>query len=164
MASGTFFERLRTLDIRIWASIGASLLLIAGVMWIVPFTPSSDNFTFDTSRRDIAQARFIEIEQPTEGKIVDGSDADFYRIKPAPSAVRLDVHMANGSKALIPSIRIYDTTKNLVVEKSKEYIKKPGADLDCTFLAQSRMTYYIEVMGQRNTIGPYMLTVSIRKP
>jgi hypothetical protein len=164
MAYGTFFERMRSVDIRVWASIGASLLLIAGVMWIIPFTPNSDNFTFDTARRDIAQAAFIEIEKPVQGRIVDGSDADFYRIKPAQSAVRLDVHIANGSKALIPSIRIYDTTKNLVVEKSKEYIKRPGADLDCTFLAQSSMTYYVEVMGQRNTIGPYTLTVSIRKP
>ena len=164
MASGTFFERLRNLDIRVWAAIGAAILLIGGVMWIVPFTPDSSNFTFDTSRRDVAQARFIELGTPVPGNIVDGSDADFYRIKPAPSAVRMDVHMANGSKTLIPSIRIYDTTKNLVVEKSKEYVKSPGVDLDCTFLAQSRMTYYVEVMSQRNTIGPYTLTVSVRKP
>jgi hypothetical protein len=164
MASGAFFERLRALDIRIWASIGASLLLIGGVMWIIPFTPDSNNFAFDTSRRDAAQARMIEVETPVQGGIVDGSDADFYRIKPVESAVRMDVHMANGSKALIPAIRVYDTTKNLVAEKSKEYIQKPGADLDCTFLAQSRMTYYVEVMSQRNTIGPYTLTVSIRKP
>ena len=164
MPSDTFWERMRSADIRIWASIGAALLLIGGVMWIIPFTPASNNFTFDTARRDIAQARFIEIDIPVEGKIVDGSDADFYRIKPVPSSVRMDVHMANYSKALIPSIRIYDTSKNLVVEKSKEYARSPGADLDCTFLAQSNMTYYVEVMGQRNTIGPYTLTVSIRKP
>ena len=164
MASDTLWERIQSVDVRIWAAIGASLLLIAGVMWIVPFTPSSDNFAFDTTRRDIAQARFIDMATPVQGGIVDGSDADFYRIKPARSAVRLDVHMANGSKTLIPSIRIYDTTKNLVVEKSKEYVKSPGADLDCTFLAQSNMTYYVEVMGQRNTIGAYTLTVSIRNP
>jgi hypothetical protein len=164
MASGTLFERFRAVDIRIWASIGASLMLIGGVMWIVPFTPSSTNFTFDTSRRDVAQALIMDMEKPVQGKIVDGSDTDFYRIRPSQSAVRLDVHMANGSKALIPSIRIYDTTKNLVVEKGKEYIKNPGKDLDCTFLAQSSMTYYVQVQSQRNTTGPYTLTVSIRKP
>jgi hypothetical protein len=164
MASGTLFERILSVDIRIWAAVGASLLLIGGVMWIVPFTHDSSNFTFDTTRRDVSQARIIEDDNPVEGKIVDGSDTDFYRIKPVQSSVRLDVHMANGSKTLIPSIRIYDTTKNLVVEKSREYLKSPGADLDCTFLAQSNMTYYVEIKGQRNTIGPYTLAVSIRKP
>src|ERR1700689_1092906 len=112
MASSTFFERMRSVDIRVWAAIGASLLLIASVMWIIPFTPSSDNFTFDTTRRDFAQAHFIEIGNPVQGSIVDGSDADFYRIMPLQSSVRLDVRMANGSKALIPSVRIYDAAKN----------------------------------------------------
>src|SRR2546426_1042327 len=118
MASGTWFERIKAVDIRIWAAIGASLLLIAGVMWIVPFTPDSSNFTFDTTRRSVAQAQFITMEEPVQGNLVDGSDTDFYRIGPAPSAVRLDVHMVNGSIKMIPSIRIYDSTKNLVVEKS----------------------------------------------
>jgi hypothetical protein len=64
MASSTLWERIQSVDIRIWASIGASLLLIAGVMWIVPFTPEVSNFTFDTSRRDVAQAQAIEMEKP----------------------------------------------------------------------------------------------------
>ena len=160
----SWFERMRSWDIRIWASIGASLLLIAGVMWTVPFTPDATNFTFDTNRRDVASARNIELNQPVNGQLVDGSDTDFYRIAPLQSPVRLDVHMANGSPRLIPALRVYDASKNLVVEKSREYIKTPGANLDCTFLASSNRTYYVQVFGQRNTTGPYTLTVSVRTP
>lgn len=160
----SWFERMRSWDIRIWASIGASLLLIAGVMWTVPFTPDATNFTFDTTRRDVANAQQIQIDQALNGQLVDGSDTDFYRIPPLPSAVRLDVHMGNGSPKLIPALRVYDSTKNIVVEKSKEYLRKPGANLDCTFLAQSNRTYYLQVLSQRNTSGPYTLTVSVRTP
>jgi hypothetical protein len=160
----SWFERMRSWDIRIWASIGASLLLIAGVMWTVPFTPDATNFTFDTTRRDVANARQIQIDQALNGQLVDGSDTDFYRIAPLASAVRLDVHMANGSPKLIPALRVYDSTKNIVVEKSKEYLRTPGANLDCTFLAQSNRTYYLQVLSQRNTSGPYTLTVSVRTP
>ena len=160
----SWFERMRTWDIRIWASIGASLLLIAGVMWTVPFTPDATNFTFDTSRRDVASARIIELNQPIQGQLVDGSDTDFYRIAPRQSSVRLDVHLANGSPKLIPALRVYDTSKNLIVEKSKELLKTPGANLDCTFLASSNRTYYVQVFGQRNTSGLYTLNVSVRTP
>jgi hypothetical protein len=160
----SWFERMRSWDIRIWASIGASLLLIAGVMWTVPFTPDATNFTFDTSRRDVASARIIELNQPIQGQLVDGSDTDFYRIAPRQSSVRLDVHLANGSPKLIPALRVYDTSKNLIVEKSKELLKTPGANLDCTFLASSNRTYYVQVFGQRNTSGLYTLNVSVRTP
>jgi hypothetical protein len=160
----TLFERMRSWDIRIWAAIGASLLLIVGVMWTVPFTPDVNNFTFDTNRRDVANARVIDMDQRVDGQLVDGSDTDYYRISPLKASVRLDVHMSNGSQKLIPALRVYDSTKNLVVQKAKEYLKSPGADLDCTFLAESNRTYYVQVYGQRNTTGPYALTVSVRNP
>jgi hypothetical protein len=160
----SWFERMRSWDIRIWAAIGASFLLIVGVMWTVPFTPDANNFTFDTNRRDVANAHIIELNQPVNGQLVDGSDTDFYRIAPLQSAVRLDVHMANGSPKLIPALRVYDTSKNLIIEKSKEYLKTPGANLDGTFLASSNRTYYLQVFGQRNTTGTYTLTVSVRTP
>ncbi len=160
----SFIERLRSWDVRIWASIGASALLIVGVMWTVPFTPDSNNFTFDTNRRDVANAKFIELDMPVNGQIVDGSDTDFYRIAPLKTSVRLDVHMMNGSQKLIPAVRVYDTTKNIIVEKSREYLRSPGANLDCTFLAQSNTTYFVQVLSQRNTSGPYALTVTVRTP
>jgi len=155
---------MRSWDIRIWAAIGASLLLIVGVMWTVPFTPDVNNFTFDTNRRDVANARVIDMDQRVDGQLVDGSDTDYYRISPLKASVRLDVHMSNGSQKLIPALRVYDSTKHLVVQKAKEYLKSPGADLDCTFLAESNRTYYVQVYGQRNTTGPYALTVSVRNP
>jgi len=160
----SWFERMRSWDIRVWASIGASLLLIAGVMWTIPFTPDTTNFTFDTTRRDIANAHEIQIDQPLNGQLVDGSDTDFYRIAPLPGAVRLDVHMGNGSTKLIPALRVYDSAKNIVAEKSKEVLRTPGANLDCSFIAQSDRTYYLQVLSQRNTSGPYTLTVSVRTP
>jgi hypothetical protein len=160
----TLFERVRSWDIRIWAAIGASLLLIAGVMWTVPFTPDASNFTFDTNRRDVANARLIDLGQRIDGQLVDGSDTDYYRIAPLKASVRLDVHMDNGSQKLIPAVRVYDSSKNLIVQKAKEYLKSPGADLDCTFLAESNRIYYVQIFSQRNTTGTYGLTVSIRNP
>ena len=162
MPEDTFFGRIRAMDVRLLAAIAAALMLIVGVMWIVPTTPNSNSFTFDTARRDFSSAKPIALAEDVQGTLVDGSDADFYRISPQPSAVRLDVHMKNGSKTLLPAIRVYDGTKNLVLEKSKEYLRSPGTDLDCSFLAQSNMTYYLHILSQRNTNGPYTLTVTVR--
>ncbi len=160
----SIFERIRSWDIRIWAAIGASLLLIVGVMWTVPFTPDATNFTYETRRRDLANARPIELDQAVNGQLVDGSDTDFYSVPPMQSSVRMDVHLANGSQKLIPAVRVYDTAQNIVVEKSKENLQHPGSNIDCTFLADSNRTYYVQVSGQRNTSGPYTLTVTVRTP
>jgi hypothetical protein len=158
------FDRIRSWDIRIWAAIGASLLLIVGVMWTVPFTPDATNFTYETTRRGLSSARAIEVDQAVEGQLVDGSDTDFYKLAPLRAAVRMDVHFANGSPKLIPGLRIYDTSQHVMIDKSQEYVKHPGADVDYTFLAESDRTYYVQVLGQRNTSGPYRLTVSVRTP
>jgi hypothetical protein len=163
MAPSTLFERIRSMDVRILASIGAALLLIAGVMWTVPFTPDSNSFTIESARRDMVNARPIEFEQTVEGSLVDGSDVDFYRINPVSSSIRIDVHMSNGSPKLIPALRVFDSTRNVVVDRSKEFVRQPGASVDCTFLAQSNMPYFIRIAGQRNTTGSYRLTVS-RQP
>src|SRR5215831_20488334 len=147
----SIFDRICAWDIRIWAAIGASLLLIVGVMWTVPFTPDATNFTYETRRRDLASAKPIELDQVVEGQLVDGSDTDFYSIGPVQAAVRMDVHFANGSPKLIPALRVYDTSQHVIIDKSQEYVKHPGADVDCTFLAETNRIYYLQVLGQRNT-------------
>jgi|SRR5262245_11980536 len=163
MASETPFARIRALDVRLVAAIAATLLLVIGVMWVVPTTPNSNSFTFDTSRRGISSARLIEFAKPVEGAIVDGSDADFYEIKQVQNPARLDIHMSCGAASLIPALRIFDGTKNIVQEKADEYVRRPGADINFSFLAQPNMTYYIQVFSQRNTTGPYTLTVTVRQ-
>jgi hypothetical protein len=160
----SIFDRIRSWDIRIWAGIGASILLILGVMWTVPFTPDATNFTYETRRRDLASARPIELDQVVEGQLVDGSDTDFYSIEPQKAAVRIDVHFVNGSPKLIPALRVYDTSQNIVIEKGHEYLQHPGANVDCTFLAESNRRYYVQILGQRNTSGPYNFTVTVRTP
>ena len=162
MASDTWFGRIRALDVRLLAAVAATLLLILGVMWVIPTTPASNNFTFETAQRGVANAHPIELDHPAEGKLVDGTDSDFYRISPGASTVRLDVHMMNGSTTMIPAIRVFDATKNLITEKTVEYVRSPGTNADCSFLAQSNMTYYVQVFSQRNTTGPYTLTVTVR--
>ncbi len=164
MAPQTLFGRIRTLDVRLLAAVGATFLLIAGVMWVVPTTPSSNSFTFDTARRGVSTARAIELAKPVDGRIVDGSDADFFRIEPLRSSYRLDVHMTNGSPTMIPGLRIFDATQNLVQERKAEYLRSPGSSIDASFLAQSNMMYFIQVFSQRNTTGSYTLTVSVRQP
>ena len=72
----------------------------------------------------------------------------------------MDVHFANGSPKLIPALRVYDTSQSIVVEKSREYLQHPGSNADCTFLAESNRIYYVQILGQRNTSGPYTLTVT----
>src|SRR5215813_2306760 len=119
MASETWFGRIRSLDVRLLAGAAATLMLVIGVMWVVPTTPSSNSFTFDTARRGIEAARPIELSKPVEGTLVDGSDTDFYRIDPLKSSYRLDLHMMNGSAKLIPGLRIFDATKTLIqIERS----------------------------------------------
>src|SRR5262249_51200428 len=97
MATETWWSRIRGLDIRLVAAIAATLLLVIGVMWVVPTTPTSNSFTFDATRRKLSDARAIEPGKPVQGNLVDGSDADFYRIDPPQQAVWLDVHLTNGS-------------------------------------------------------------------
>src|SRR5262249_48540873 len=144
MTSETPFARIRALDVRLLAAIGATLLLVIGVMWVVPTTPNSNSFTFDTDRRNLSSARPIQFAQPIEGAIVDGSDADFYEVKPLQMQVRLDVHLSCGAANLIPALRVIDATKNVIQEKTTEYLLRPGADIDSSFLAQPNTTYYVQ--------------------
>jgi hypothetical protein len=162
MASGTPLERLRALDIRLVAAAAATLMLVVGVMWVIPTTPNSNSFTFDTSRRSTSGARPIKFAETVSGAIVDGSDTDFYEVGAAPSALHLDVRMTASDK-LIPGLRIFDATNRLVQDKSMEYVRQPGANIETSFLAKSNMTYYVQVFSQRNTTGPYTLSLIPRQ-
>ena len=164
MTSDTWFDRIRSLDVRILAAIVATVLLVGGVMWVVPTTPNSQSFTFDSARRGIPNALPLELGKTMQGAIVDGSDQDFYRIEPLKSAYRLDVVMTTGSDKMIPALRVFDAAQNLIQDKTAEFLRRPGANINSSFLAQSNVTYYIQVFTQRNTTGPYSLTVSVRQP
>lgn len=164
MGLETWYKRFLALDIRVWAAIGATFLLIAGVMWVVPTTPSSNSFTFDSTRRGMSDARPIEDGEPIQGMIVDGSDADFYRIAPMKAAYFVDVRLINHSQTMIPGLRIFDTRRNLLQDKTVQNIRNVGGSIECSFLAQSNMNYYIQVLSQRNTTGPYTIAFTVRKP
>jgi len=164
MGLETWYKRFLALDIRVWASIAATILLIGGVMWVVPTTPTSNSFTFDSTRRGMQDAVPIEFDTPVKGMIVDGSDADFYRIAPMKAAYFIDVRLLNGSPTMIAGLRIFDTRRNLVQDKTIDNIRNPGGSIECSFLGQSNMNYFIQVLSQRNTTGPYTLSASIRKP
>ena len=164
MASDSRFGGRGAVDIRLLAAIGAALLLVAGVMWVVPTTPDSNNFKFSSARRNMSDARPIEIGAQTEGRIVDATDADFYRITPLQSSYRLDVRMKSGSPTMIPGLRIYDAAQNLIQDKAPDYQRRPGSEIEASFLAQSNTIYYVEVFTQRNTPGPYSLIVNRREP
>ena len=147
------------MDVRLLAAIAATLMLVIGVMWVVPTTPNSNNFRFDIPRRGLSDARPIEFAKPVQGNIVDGSDADFYRIGPLQGSLRLDVRL-DASAKLIPGLFIVDGAKNIVQEKTAEYVRSPGASISSSFPGQPGMTYYFQVFGQRNTTGSYALTVT----
>jgi len=150
MAAKNWFAGIRTIDIRLIAAAGAALLLIGAVMWTIPTTPDSNSFTFDQPRRDFSSARPLEINKPVQGRIVDGSDADYYRFRSG-SGGRVQIHVRNDSGTLIPALDIYDTTKKLIDEKL-------GAG--DSLLAQANTIYYIQISGQRSTTGPYTLIVN----
>ena|SRR5688572_16754836 len=142
MAGESWFERFVRLDIRVWAAIIATVLLVGGVMWVVPTTPTSSSFTFDTARRDASNALPILLDTPLDGTIIHGSDAEFYRLEPPlKTSYRLDVRLTNHSEKMIPGIRIFDAANNLLQDKSLEYVRKPGATIETSFLAQSNVTY-----------------------
>lgn len=160
----TWFGRIRSLDIRVVASIAAALMLVIGVMWVVPTTPTSNSFTFDSARRGMESAKSIDFDETVKGNIVDGSDVDFYKLTPLKAAYRIDVRLGNGSPTMIPGVRIFDAARNLIQDKTVEYIRNPGGSIECSFLAQSSVFYYIQVLSQRNTTGPYTLSVTIQQP
>jgi hypothetical protein len=151
MAATPLFARIRKIDVRIIASAAAALLLIVGVMWTIPTTPESNEFTFDAARRTLSNATPIEINQPIAGQIVDGSDIDFYRIRSGKDGQLLQIHVGKDSGTLLTALDVYDADKKLVGEK---------LDGNYSFVAQPNATYYIQVSGQRSTTGDYTLTVS----
>jgi len=163
MTSETWLGRLRAIDVRILAAIGATVLLVGGVMWVIPTTPDSNSFKFDSTRRSIADARPLELGKPLQGSINDGSDVDYYRFT-APENGQINVRMTSGSPKMIPALRVFDAGKNLIQDKTAEYQQRPGTEIESSFPAQSNATYYLEVFTQRNTTGPYTLTVSVRHP
>jgi hypothetical protein len=164
MDQENWFGRIRSLDIRVVASIAAALMLVIGVMWVVPTTPTSNSFTFDSARRGMESAKPIDYDETVKGYIVDGSDVDFYKLTPLKAAYRIDVRLGNGSPTMIPGVRIFDAARNLIQDKTVEYIRNPGGSIECSFLAQSSVFYYIQVLSQRNTTGPYTLSVTIQQP
>ena len=149
MTAKNWFAGIQSIDIRLVAAAAAALLLIGGVMWTIPTTPDSNSFTFDLQRRDLSSARPIEINKPIEGRIVDGSDLDYYRISSGVGG-RFEIHVRSAG-TLIPALDVYDASKKLVSEKL-------GPDDELA--AQPNATYYIQVSGQRSTTGEYTLTVN----
>jgi hypothetical protein len=161
MASETWFERIRALDVRLIAAIGAALLLTGGVMWVVPTTPASQSFTFDTYPTDVSNPQVIEFGKAVAGSLVDGSDMDFYRVNPREKSYRMEVHMANGSPDMIPALRVFDE-KNLVQDRSVGSVMQPGANIEFSFNARSNTLYFVQVSSQRNTNGSYSLTINVQ--
>ena len=150
MAAMTWFARVRAIDVRLIAAVAASLLLIVGVMWTIPTTPESNSFTFDAARRNLSSARLVEINKPIPGQIVDGSDIDYYRINSGAGG-HLQIHVQNDSGTLVPALDIYDARKKIIEEKL-------GPDYG--LVGQPNTTYYIQVWGQRSTVGQYTLTIN----
>jgi hypothetical protein len=150
MGEKSWLARIRTIDVRLIAAAAASLLLIVGVMWTIPTTPESNSFTFDAARRNLSNARPIEINKPIPGEIVDGSDIDYFRINSGAGG-RLQIHVRKDSGTLAPALDVYDAAKKIIAEKL-------GPDYG--FAGQPNTTYYIQVWGQRNTTGQYTLTVN----
>jgi hypothetical protein len=150
MAAKSLLLRIRKIDVRIIASAAAALLLIVGVMWTIPTTPESNEFTFDAARRTLSNARLIEINQPVPGQIVDGSDIDYYQIHSGPGGL-LRIHIEVNSGGMTPAIDVYDANKSIIEEKLGP---------DYSFASRPNTTYYIQVSGQRSTTGDYTLTVS----
>ena len=156
MVSGTWFERLRGLDVRLLAAIGACLLLIVAIVVTLPKGPDSSNVVLDPvpPGHDMFHAKAIALDQAIEANI-DGKDTDFYRVKSIGARGYLRVHISH-STTLIPGVRIYASDKNTVGEYRFDHA---GANGDYPFLAQPDTTYYLQIWGARGTIGTYTLTV-----
>ena len=150
MAATNWLARIRAIDVRLIAAVGAAILLIIGVMWTIPNTPESNSFTFDAARRDLSNARPVEINKPIAGEIVDGSDIDYYRINSGAGG-HLQIHIQNDSGTLLPALDVYDARKKIIEEKL-------GPDYG--LVGQPNTTYYIQVWGQRSTVGQYTLTIN----
>jgi len=159
MASGNWFGRLRGIDIRLVAAIGATLLLIFAIAVTLPNGPDSGNVIFDPApRHDISHAERVELAKPIESRIMRDKDADFYQVKSAGASGFLTVHVNNESKTFIPEVRVFDINRK---SNGESHADAPGANLEYRFPAQPDTTYYIQVWGQQGTVGTYILMVSV---
>ncbi len=107
---------------------------------------------------NIQRAKAISSEELIEGHIMDGADADYYRIKMSSKNSTVVVSINNPSTTLRPQIALFDEDKHKFWENNG-YNWTPGQDLEHSFEAEADSVYYLAVSGYDST-GPYQLKVS----
>jgi len=131
MASGNWFGRLRGVDIRLVAAIGATLLLIFAIAVTLPNGPDSGNVIFDPApRHDISHAERVELDKPIESRIMREKDAELLSGEIDGGVRLLTVHVNNESKTFIPKCA---SLTAIETAPARQTLMAPGANLEYAF-------------------------------
>ena len=107
---------------------------------------------------NIQRAKDISVEKPIAGHVMDGADADYYRIKTSSKNSTVIVSINNPSSTLRPQLALFNGDKHKFWGNNG-YYWTPGQDLEHSFEAKADSVYYLAVSGYKST-GPYQLKVS----
>lgn len=103
---------------------------------------------------DVLSATPVAIGTDIEGSVMDGKDADWYRITGATQA-SIHVTLENQSTTLKPDLKMYSANKSLTGEK---YDGTAGANLDFSFDVEPGKDFYLQLLPYDST-GKYKLAV-----
>jgi hypothetical protein len=109
------------------------------------YEPNDDAFT----------ATAIKFGQSVEANIMDGNDADFYRLSGV-GGNTVTVRVENQSNTLRPTIRILNADKS--VARDWATTNAEGAELAFSFSVTPGQDYFVEVGSQYGSVGKYKLS------
>jgi hypothetical protein len=111
---------------------------------------------------DILHAKPIEIGNDVDASIMDGGDADYFKIVTGDEATPMLVSVANTSTTLRPQITLFARNKATL---GQQYNTTDGGDISYAFEAEANATYYIRVRDYYGkAAGSYTLNASEKPP
>jgi len=107
---------------------------------------------------DILRARMIEIGADIEAGVMDGGDADYFKIETGSEKAPMLISVANTSTTLRPQISLFGGNK---ASLGQQYNTTSGGDISYAFEAQPNAVYYIRVRDYYGkAAGTYTMSVT----
>ncbi len=111
---------------------------------------------------DILHATPIDIGTDVKAGMMDGGDADYFKIMTGDGDASLVAAVANKSTTLRPQITLFDANKT---DLGSQYNTTDGGDISYAFKAAPNTTYFVRVRDYYGkAAGDYTLTVAEKPP
>ena len=130
-------------------SLGAYLVRVVATKAYDQFEPNNS----------VLEATPITADSAVSAKIMDGHDADVFRIETGDGVTQMSVRLTNRSTTLRPRLQFYDANKSAFGD---HYNTTGGADLSHAIKVQPMSAYYIRVTDYYTEApGAYDLQVTL---